>query len=69
MDADSLDRAAIMIHDIGIAIVNIGPTRADELASVKVEERCGEVLAAAVASLKVSKSQSLKEEPSRAPVL
>ena len=54
---------------IPIAIVNIGPTRADELASVKVEERCGEVLAAAVASLKVSKSQSLKEEPSRAPVL
>ena len=29
---------------IPIAIVNIGPTRADELASLKIEERCGEVL-------------------------
>lgn len=31
-----------------IAIVNIGPTRADELATLKVEARCGEVLTAAV---------------------
>lgn len=30
---------------IPIAIVNIGPTRADDLASLKVEARCGEVLA------------------------
>ena len=29
---------------IPIAIVNIGPTRADDLASIKVERRCGEVL-------------------------
>ena len=32
-----------------IAIVNIGPTRADDLATLKVEAKCGEVLAAAVA--------------------
>ncbi|HEX8152027.1 MAG TPA: NAD-dependent protein deacetylase [Thermoanaerobaculia bacterium] len=29
---------------IPIAIVNIGPTRADELAAIKVEEQCGTVL-------------------------
>ncbi|HKO57540.1 MAG TPA: NAD-dependent protein deacetylase [Thermoanaerobaculia bacterium] len=29
---------------VPIAIVNIGPTRADDLASVKVEAKCGEVL-------------------------
>lgn len=31
-----------------IAIVNIGPTRADDLATLKVEAKCGEVLPAAV---------------------
>lgn len=31
-----------------IAIVNIGPTRGDDLATLKIEERCGEVLPAAV---------------------
>ena len=30
---------------IPIAIVNIGPTRADDLASLKIEGKCGEVLA------------------------
>ncbi|HEX2123180.1 MAG TPA: NAD-dependent protein deacetylase [Thermoanaerobaculia bacterium] len=34
-----------------IAIVNIGPTRADELASLKIERRCGEVLAEAISGL------------------
>lgn len=29
---------------IPIAIVNIGPTRADDLATIKIEARCGEVL-------------------------
>lgn len=28
-----------------LGIINIGPTRADELATVKVEEKCGQVLA------------------------
>jgi NAD-dependent SIR2 family protein deacetylase len=32
---------------IPIAIVNIGPTRADELATLKIEEKCGAVLASA----------------------
>lgn len=36
---------------IPIAIVNIGPTRADDLASLKIEERCGAALSAAFASL------------------
>ncbi len=35
---------------IPIAIVNIGPTRADELASVKVEGKCGAVLSALAAA-------------------
>jgi NAD-dependent SIR2 family protein deacetylase len=39
---------------IAIAIVNIGPTRGDELAHLKVEERCGVVLSAAVDSLGIS---------------
>ena len=30
-----------------IAIVNVGPTRADSLATIKVEARCGDVLSAA----------------------
>jgi len=34
---------------VPIAIVNVGPTRADELASLKIEERCGEVLAQTMA--------------------
>ncbi|HEX6158517.1 MAG TPA: NAD-dependent protein deacetylase [Thermoanaerobaculia bacterium] len=33
-------------RQIPIAIVNIGPTRGDELATIKIEERCGDVLTA-----------------------
>jgi NAD-dependent SIR2 family protein deacetylase len=33
-----------------IAIVNIGPTRADELATLKIEGKCSEILTAAVRS-------------------
>lgn len=45
-------RFARRAHDRGIpiAIVNIGPTRADDLAAVKVEAECGEVLADVVSS-------------------
>ncbi|MCU1246615.1 MAG: NAD-dependent deacetylase [Acidobacteria bacterium] len=35
---------------IPLAIVNIGPTRADDLATLKVEEKCGAVLTALVAA-------------------
>jgi NAD-dependent SIR2 family protein deacetylase len=35
---------------IPIAIVNIGPTRADELATLKVEAKCGEVLSVSAAA-------------------
>ncbi len=40
-------RFARRAHERGIpiAIVNIGPTRADDLATVKVEEKCGAALA------------------------
>jgi NAD-dependent SIR2 family protein deacetylase len=43
-------RFAKRAHERGvpIAIVNIGPTRADELAALKVEEECGSVLSAIV---------------------
>ena len=43
-------RFAKRAHERGvpIAIVNIGPTRADGLASLKIEEKCGEVLTAAI---------------------
>ncbi|HYI11091.1 MAG TPA: NAD-dependent protein deacetylase [Thermoanaerobaculia bacterium] len=34
-----------------IAIVNIGPTRADDLATLKIEEKCGTVLTDAVRSV------------------
>jgi NAD-dependent SIR2 family protein deacetylase len=37
-----------------IAIVNIGPTRADELAAIKIERRCGEVLREAASCLPAS---------------
>jgi NAD-dependent SIR2 family protein deacetylase len=39
-------RFARRAHERGIpiAIVNIGPTRADDIATLKVEEECGEVL-------------------------
>ncbi|XP_078039864.1 NAD-dependent protein deacylase Sirt4 isoform X2 [Augochlora pura] len=39
-------RIALQANNIGIpiAILNIGPTRADNLAIIKVEGRCGEVL-------------------------
>jgi NAD-dependent SIR2 family protein deacetylase len=36
---------------IPIAIVNIGPTRADELAALKIEEKCGAALTAAIRSM------------------
>ncbi len=36
-------------HGIPIAILNIGPTRGDELATLKVEEKCGPALTAAIA--------------------
>ena len=36
---------------IPLAIVNIGPTRADDLATVKVEETCGQVLRGVVDSM------------------
>ena len=35
-------------RNVPIAIVNIGPTRADELATLKVEAKCGEVLPLAI---------------------
>jgi len=40
-------------HERGlpIAIVNIGPTRGDALASLKIEAECGETLTAAIGSL------------------
>ncbi|MFL6247431.1 MAG: NAD-dependent protein deacetylase [Thermoanaerobaculia bacterium] len=38
---------------IPLAIVNIGPTRADELASVKIEANCGEVLPQAFETLRL----------------
>jgi NAD-dependent SIR2 family protein deacetylase len=43
-------RFAKRAHDRGLpsAIVNIGPTRADDLATLKIEERCGAVLRSAV---------------------
>lgn len=43
-------RFAKRAHERGlpIAIVNIGPTRADALATLKIEEKCGAVLAATV---------------------
>lgn len=42
---------------MAIAIVNIGPTRGDELAHLKIEQRCGVVLSAAVESLGISAVQ------------
>lgn len=46
-------RFAKRAHERGlpIAIVNIGPTRADELATIKIEEKCGATLTAAARSL------------------
>jgi NAD-dependent deacetylase sirtuin 4 len=40
-------------RQIPIAIVNIGPTRGDEMATIKVEGRVGEVLPAVVGKLKI----------------
>jgi NAD+-dependent protein deacetylase sirtuin 4 len=39
-------RFVVRAHELGkfIAIVNIGPTRADGLAHVKVDGRCSDVL-------------------------
>ena len=31
-----------------LAIVNIGPTRADDLATLKIEAKCGDVLSSLV---------------------
>jgi len=39
-------------RNLPIAIVNIGPTRADDLATLKIERKCGEALAEAVAQLR-----------------
>lgn len=46
-------RFAKRAHERGapVAIVNIGPTRADDLASLKIEDQCGFVLTDAVRSL------------------
>ena len=35
-------------RNVPVGIVNIGPTRADDLASIKIEEKCGAVLTAAL---------------------
>ncbi len=37
-------------RSIPIAIVNIGPTRGDDLATLKIEAKCGEALSAAVSN-------------------
>jgi len=37
---------------IPIAIVNIGPTRGDELAAVKIDDECGAVLSAAIDAIR-----------------
>ena len=37
-------------RNLPIAIVNIGPTRGDELATLKIEAKCGEVLTDAIRS-------------------
>ena len=47
-------RFAKRAHERGvpIAIVNIGPTRADDLASLKIEANCGEVLSSVVSEVR-----------------
>jgi len=49
-------RFARRAHERGIpiAIVNIGPTRADELATLKIEQSCGDVLSRVVVALESS---------------
>ena len=47
-----------------IAIVNIGPTRGDELATLKIEERCGEALTRAVQRLTNSMTETSGSIPS-----
>src|SRR6185295_655549 len=49
-------RFAKRAHERGIpiAIVNIGPTRADELATLKIEQSCGDVLSRVVVALESS---------------
>ena len=44
---------------IPIAIVNIGPTRADDLAALKIEQSCGDVLSIAVQSLSACPDPSM----------
>jgi NAD-dependent SIR2 family protein deacetylase len=41
-----------------IAIVNIGPTRADALAMLKIEENCGEVLSSAISAAEAALTRS-----------
>ena len=43
---------------IPIAIVNIGPTRGDALATLKVEEECGEALTAAIRTVPTIRSRA-----------
>lgn len=43
---------------VPVAIVNIGPTRGDALASLKIEARCGEALSAAVRTEPTLRSSS-----------
>jgi NAD-dependent SIR2 family protein deacetylase len=46
-------------RSIPIAIVNVGPTRADDLATLKVEARCGEALSAAIRREPMNRSHVL----------
>eukprot|EP01116_Phalansterium_solitarium_P002500 TRINITY_DN12551_c0_g1_i1.p1 TRINITY_DN12551_c0_g1~~TRINITY_DN12551_c0_g1_i1.p1 ORF type:complete len:339 (-),score=54.10 TRINITY_DN12551_c0_g1_i1:66-1058(-) len=46
---------------ISVAIVNVGPTRGDELAALKVEARCGDVLPRLHAALSGSASASYRD--------
>lgn len=43
---------------IPIAIVNIGPTRGDDLATLKIEARCGDALSAAVRTVPTSRNRA-----------
>lgn len=60
MSVYRLVRAAKEKANSPIAIVNIGPTRADDLASIKIEARCGEILPRllAMGSLDVPRASS-----------
>lgn len=60
MSVYRLVRAAKEKVNSPIAIVNIGPTRADDLVSIKIEARCGEILPRllAIGSLDVPRASS-----------